>query len=461
MTSTVSTIALQGNLSIKAGCGKGSTTIGRGVYGGNAINIVGFHTLLRDSSTTPHALKLVVGLDPSIVSDSNFGTGKQLNYFASGNHLFELNRLRSTADSLSADADGNGIPDHISPDPGVPYGSYGTLTMKQFLQNVAAKRTVYGIVRVLVPLEKGNGSGSLNALGQRVPSGTLYGFCSSDAGLCSCAPGSDFSKIKENTTICGVSLPADTQIRVKGSLLWDFVDNLTGQPIPLSELPFDPRQLYFKVEVPILVNWANDKDGDGALDNIYAIKAVSWGLSTGIITSPNISYADVPQESKDAYRYRTGRALTQAEFAALNDPTRYHLLMPSGYPDGWAEAFDRLNLTGTQWAALPPDSCRTGLGHACPKFKTPPVSGVLTADQVRDDRFEDIPSYLYSGGLIYMHDHVNVSGLVYVPQAMELEAKDSSLPTRQYISGSVLVRDGFYIEAKDNTVTVMSSDPTS
>lgn len=460
MTSTVSTIALQGNLSIKAGCGKSATTIGGGGVGGNALNITNFHTLLRDSTVSPHALRLVIGLDPSIVSDGNFGTKGQLNYFASGHHLFELNRLRSTADWLSEDKDGDQQPDHIAPDAGVPYGSYGTITMEQFLRNIAANRTMYGVVRVLVPLEKGTSGSAVNALGQAVTPGSLYGFCKSNVGLCSCAPGSSFTKIREGQTICGITLPANAQIRVKGALFWDFVDGQTHVPVPLAELPFDPRELYFKVEVPILVNWANDQDGDGALDNIFAIKAVSWGKSAGQI-NPVIAYSDVPREARDSYRYATGRVLTAGEFAALNKPTQYHLLMASGYAEGWAEAFDKLNITAKQWEALPPASCVTELGHACAKFSVPPVSGVMAADDIRDDRFEDIPAYLYSGGLIDMHDHVNISGLVYVPQAMELEAKDSKAPTRQYIIGSVLVRDGFYIEAKDNTVTVLSSDPTS
>ena len=34
-------------------------------------------------------------------------------------------------------------------------------------------------------------------------------------------------------------------------------------------------------------------------------------------------------------------------------------------------------------------------------------------------------------------------------------------PTRQYINGAVVVRDTFYIEAKNTTITVISSDPTT
>lgn len=368
---------------------------------------------------------------------------------------------------MSQDSDGNGIPDNVSPDPGIPYGTYGTLSFSQFLDNIANGRTMYGMVRVLVPLEHGTCSNSTNcsknSLGQTVNSTSLYGFCSSTNGLCSCAPNSKF-KIQEGLTLCGITMPANAKIKVKGSLLWDFVDNLTGSPIPLSQLPFAPRELYFKVEIPILVNWAHDANDDGAMDNMFVIKAISNGQSQGVL-APTFNFSDVPQVSKDAYHYYIGKTLDSTEFATLDNPTKYHLLMPSGYPNGWAEAFDKLNITAPTWHTLPPNGCVLDDNSTpCGKFGVPNgVTGTLTADDVRSSQFEDIPTYLYSGGLIDMHDHVNISGLVYVPQGMELEAKNSSAsdPTRQFIMGAVVVRDTFFIEAKDNTITVLSSDPLS
>ena len=128
------------------------------------------------------------------------------------------------------------------------------------------------------------------------------------------------------------------------------------------------------------------------------------------------------------------------------------MMLPSGYADGWAEAFDKLNITAADWSTIP------GMTK---QFRIPSdASGVMTANVIRSGNFEDIPTYLYSGGLIDMHDHVNVSGLVYVPQGMELEAKVTGI-TKQYLSGAIIIRDSFYIEAKDGTVTVISSDPLS
>ncbi len=468
-TSNPNTAAIGANLIFIAGGSKSATAIKTG-FGGNAINILDFQTVVRDISVTPHDLLLYVGNDPAIVKDQQLNTQGAFNFFANGQHLFDLNRLRATADWLSQDNNGNSLPDNITPDPGIAFGTYGTISMQQFLDNIVNGRTMYGIVRVKVPLERQSAAGGTakNALAQTVNANTLYGFCSnSSAGLCSCAPGKNagFSDIKIGSTACGLSIPASAKIKVRGSLLWDFVDNLSGSPVALANLPFIPRALYFKVSIPILVNAEGDLDNNGAMDNMPYIKSLTATMSgtnpiniTGTI--PAIDYNRVPLSAKNAYQHATGTALTAAEFATLNRPTQYHLLMPSGYETGWADAFNALNLTATTWASLPPAGCVGQNGSSCTKFSVPPgISGILSANDLRSGKFEDIPTYLYSGGLIDMHSHVNISGLVYVPQGMELEAKDSNAPTQQYVYGAVIVRDTFYIEAKTNTITLFSAGP--
>ncbi len=467
-TSNPNTAAIGANLIFIAGGSKSATAIDNG-FGGNAINILDFQTLVRDTAVVPHDLLLYIGNDPKVVKDKQLGQKGAFDFFANGKHLFDLNRLRSTADWLSQDTNGNGIPDNITPDPGVPYGTYGTLSMQQFVDNIVNGRTMYGIVRVKVPLElQSSASGTVrNALNQIVGANQIYGFCSNaTAGLCTCAPGnSGFKSIRAGANVCGLTIPANAKIKVRGSLLWDFVDNMTGRAIPLANLPFVPRALYFKVEIPILVNAEGDLDDDGAMDNMPYIKSLTATMSgTNPInitnTIPPIDYNRVPQVAKDAYLNATGTVLTATEFAKLNRPTQYHLLMPSGYETGWADAFDKLNISAATWSTLPPASCVGQNGGACNKFAVPSgKSGILTANDIRSDQFEDIPTYLYSGGLIDMHSHVNISGLIYVPQGMELEAKDSAAPTQQYVYGAVVVRDTFYIEAKTNTITVFSAGP--
>ncbi len=440
-TETSSVLAISANLGFRCSK-KGSTAITSG-FGGNAINIDDFQVLVRKPSDPLDDLQLFVGKSSNTVSDFNFGTDNQFDFFALGKHLFDLDRLRLASDWMTT---------HVTPDPGVSSGDYGTISMSQFLANIAAGKTMYGIVRVLVPLQAGQSSSTRNALGDPVPAGSLYGFCSTSANLCSCAPGTSFSKITAGASICGYNLPADAKIKVKGALFWDFVDSVDAHPLQLAELSFVPRELYFKVEIPIMVNWAHDSNDDGAMDNMDLVRTYTLGYGDGDVVNTTFSFADVPVESKKQYQYETGTALTQALFDALDPATKYHMMLPSGYADGWAEAFDKLNITAADWGAIP--------GMAKP-FRIPKsANGVLTADDVRSPDFEDIPTYLYSGGLIDMHNHVNVSGLVYVPQGMELEAKQSGV-TRQYVSGAIIIRDSFYIEAKSGTITVISSDPLS
>jgi hypothetical protein len=194
------------------------------------------------------------------------------------------------------------------------------------------------------------------------------------------------------------------------------------------------------------------------------IKAISNGKSAGEVVQPdpisNILLTDIPQESLDAYAYQVGNTLDPnvaadvVTFNNLSYADKYHMLMPSGYAKGWADAFTNLGITTAIWKTLPPTSTCSG----CDKFGAPAdANTTMDANDVRSKGFEDIPAYLYSGGLIDMHGHVNISGLIYVPQAMELEAKSAT--TRQYVSGAIVIRDGFYIEADNSTITVISANP--
>jgi len=454
-TETSSITGIAGNLGFR--CEKKSSTAIDDGYGGNAINISDFQVLQRVSAApAADKLQLFVGKSNTTVTEFNINTVNQFDFFSAGKHLFDLDRLRTAADWITA---------NVTPDAGVPAGSYGTISMQQFLANIANDVTMYGIVRVVVPLEAGNSTSTLNALNQTVLSSSLYGFCTTTTGLCSCAPtdkkkkkkgGSTannlFKSIVASSTICGQTLGAKSKIKVKGSLFWDFVDSVDGHSLALAELPFVPRDLYFKVEIPIMVNWAHDGNDDGIMDNMDLVAAYTFGGADNTTVTPAFSFSDVPAESKNYYKYTTGSTLTSSLFASLDPATKYHMMLPSGYAGGWAEAFDKLNITADQWKSIP--------GLAKP-FRVPAgVSGVMTINDISSKGFEDIPTYLYSGGLIDMHNHVNVSGLVYVPQGLELEAKDANI-TRQYISGAVIVRDTFYIEADVGTITIISADPKS
>ena len=165
-TATASVVAIGANLGFRCD-GKGSTAIDDG-YGGNAINISDFHVMQRNSDSASDELQVFIGKSSSTVSEFNYGTDNQFDLFAEGKHLFDLERLRTASDWISA---------NVTPDAGVPAGSYGTISLDEFLANIAAGRTMYGMVRVKIPLLAGASNSTLNALNQTVTAGSIYGFC--------------------------------------------------------------------------------------------------------------------------------------------------------------------------------------------------------------------------------------------------------------------------------------------
>jgi len=480
-TASTLTAAIKTNMGFKAKGDKSDTPIESPYPKGNAINIDTFQILTRDLSnpnnTTPppaHKLKLTIGNTGGVINANNkYATNQNPNpdplfYFNNGKHLFDIDRFRDAANWLAQTG-------NVTPDQGVAAKTYGTIMFRDFIDNIANNRTMYGLVRVLIPLQK------VTTTVNKITT-TNYGFCNNSAAQidpnnpshngpgCGCAPNGG-NHITAGT-LCGITISASNSIKVKGALLWDFVDHLTGAAINLNELPIHPRDLYFKVEIPIWVNWSADitNSQTGIIDyqeftkRLDLINNKTASLSAGNIT-PTITESNIPKVSKAAYNYQiSGNSNStdfKTQFDGLSLPNKYHLLMPSGYADGWADAFNKLNLTRSDWVNLPTD-------NTMPKFKLPsdaPTSASgdpWTADHFRSEDFEDIPAYMYTGGLIDMHDHVFISGLMYVPQAMELEAqKKNNYRAYQYIIGSIVIRDGFYIEAEGTSVTVISTDPMS
>lgn len=483
-----------------------NTNLGGKQFGvANAFNINSIQVMQRDTSVSPHNLKDEAGhANANSTSYANYGTSKQTNYFADGQHLFDLDRLRAAADWLSAnviattgtctlpgsvtaptlsanthDEAGPTVP-MPQPEPFSghagschPAGTYGTISWHQFLDNIANNRTMYGIVRVLVPLKLGTSASSNNALNVTVGNSQIYGFCNDTVELCANAP-TGSTNIKPGGALRGnvnpaVTIPANGQIRMRGVLMLDFVNGagdavypVAGTPIGLDHLPFQPRDIYFKVSVPINVNAAHDLDGDGVMDNMDYINGLTSGITcpafpctTIIPNTTTIDSTKVPAEAVAAWNYQFGTSFTGptdatfvSSFNATNKPNQYHLMMASGYAQGLADAFAELNITAQQWNDL--------------GFTVPPgadMNQTLKVHDIRNNAFEDLPVYLYTGGLVDMHHHLNVSGLLYVPQAMELEAKQAT--SRQYVFGGIVVRDGFYIESKAGSVTLVSSDPAS
>lgn len=510
-----------------------NTNVGGKNFGaGNAFNIDGIQVMQRDITASPHNLVDEAGVtNTASTSYQNYGTAKQTTYFANGQHLFDLDRMRRAANWMRVPSGAIGataaatIPDATTGNaanlmtaaipanylnsganlptnpasctgqglrtPGMgtpigtpvgschPAGTYGVITWREFLGNIANARTMYGVVRVLVPLQLGKAASTNNALNVTVGTANIYGFCAAGAGeWCADSPtGSTDIKggaaVAGNNTGTAISIPAITttagQLRVRGVLMFDFVNGTTdavygapGHPIGLDHLPFQPRDIYFKVSVPINVNAGNDTNGDGQLDNLAYISGLTsvitcskYPCSTVIPNSTVIDNTKVPQEAVDAYNFQYGTTYTGntdpafvTKYNSLNKPNQYHLLNASGYVDGWYDAFHELNITAQKWSDL--------------GFAVPPGANLtqpLNIGDIRSASFEDLPVYLYTGGLVDMHHHMNVSGLIYVPQAAEIEQKFNTI--RMYMNGGLVVRDGFFLEGQAGGITLISSDPQS
>jgi len=509
------------------------------------------------------------GTCSSVSTANQADASRRTTYFANGNHLFDLDRLRAAADylydyRLVTNKSQAGIAFTATH----PEGSFGTISWAQFLANIANKQTMYGMTRVLIPLQLGTAatykspggsepsdiketcsnadpntpdllymSAQYNTVKQDsvgnilrdtttgdalinkecVSAGSLFGFCDHTAPNSMCGSSTlDGGPTDKGNTSPGAQgptlgdgnvIPAAGAIKVKGSLMYDFVSDddypssnnpamtgstnnhayTKGEPIKLDHLHFNAKSYtYIKIELPIMVNWANDdctnahdtifdvtnyplidpyncgQGPDGILDNIDYINSITGNTPItpgiyGVFSPPEIEFAHVPQDSKDAFQQQFGKPLDTNEWALQSPANRYHLLMGSGYAQGWADAFGELGITSTLWKSIP----------LTPAFQAPDAAapdGILTVNEIRSEAFEDIPSYLYSGGLVDMHRNLNLSGLMYVPQSLELEARRSANgedTARQYVMGAIIMRDGFFIESNPGTITLISSYPSS
>lgn len=493
--------AISTNLNFVSGCAKSESTVGVKPAGSQDINGQGINTIniwnFRVVNPSEQFDKITVSVgNPYYTVSKNLAQtpSRATKHFADGSHLFDLDRFRQAADWLYDTTTGTS---NVTPISSLTEGTYGTITMQQFLENIRDGKVMHGITRVLVGLQKGacapNCGTAKNSQGDPVSEANLYGYCAqgNTAGLCACAPSrrtdrplGHFDAIKPGVALCkdsennDISLPSRAKIMVKGALLWDFVDyqekdaNGHYKTIPLAELPYFPRELYYMVDIPIIVNSAFNGDYCGGANYLGCTtgNSISNEFSSSMTRVAGASYDSnaqyggvyrpfgssnvnsitldmIPPTSRNYYQYRTGQDLNQDRLNALPASERFHLMMPNGYTLRWSEAFRDLNLTAGNWKAL--------------GFKIPtaaPLNTPLEERMIRNDQFEDIPVYMYSGGLIDMHHHVNISGLVYVPQALEIEA-DAGSGIRQYVIGALVVRDGFYLEARSASIMVLSSDP--
>jgi len=171
--------------------------------------------------------------------------------------------------------------------------------------------------------------------------------------------------------------------------------------------------------------------------------------------------------------------------AGKNDGDMFHLFHPSGYMHGWKVALAALNMKAADWNALL-TNLDTGLAtqHATAKnhgdatypqgspFNTTIDPGYAMAANLEINQktyfnidatdssgyglltssWRDIPAEIYAGGLLDMHAHSNIGGVVYTPGPLEWEPGNSSYGGNSdhlaYINGAVITGFGAYVKNK-------------
>lgn len=433
----------------------------------------------------------------------------KLKYFKDGEAWFDVERLRAAADWLAANKQQQtnvDLPDELTPGAQISTPITGTMTMRQFLRNVANNQVMYGVVRVLVGLgsdangkprqcsddddttvcdcaterldkddyEKKHGHGTYT------PDNVHHAMCHRFEEIEKPDHHYDVQEPLDSDKVCALDV-TDKKIKVKGALFFDYVyetkdadGNTVYTPVELDVNNGQDDDLEeISIGLPIWVNWDDGEtvsgqavvdDNSGTLnpDLVSDIKAVS----TGDLDKTYIKFDNVPQSAVDDYKFYTNQNIdTDTKFSELADITRYHLLMPSGYAKSWAEAFNVLGVTPTEW-----ENIMKNTGHAAlPEFSAPTPSNpgpatLWAADDFRSDEFEDIPAFLYAGGVIKIKTNkVFISGLTYIPQSLTLDVggDNNNTTTTVYFTGAVMIRDGFLIHARDNGLLLMSSDPNT
>ncbi len=324
-------------------------------------------------------------------------------------------------------------------------GRSGTLSWEQFLANVRDARPMYGIVRVLVPWGE-----------EEPPAPTPRPRSRSHPEGERCEAG-----------IAAEHLPPRARIEVYGSLVFDFIDCRSGQPLPAG------HRARLKIDVPLLVNPAPSRP-DGAVRHLdQLVRLFAPGLCSPAPCSQVLPFNPpaplIAEARRRHWETRHGRPLDPATFQRLPAAVRAHLLMPSGYVDGWLNAFQALSLDQAAWREL--------------GFDTPAADGPFQARDILSEDFQDLPALVYSGGFLDIHHHLNLSGLVYAEHPLELKQKgqeqqrehhphgtccgeghhqERRRPAWQYLSGAILIKGAFYLEAlRPGGITLLVNDPTS
>ena len=435
----------------------------------NSFSLGNNHIQVIQNDLNGNLTKMIGVNNPDSSSYNNTGTDAQLNYFAPDEHLIKIPKMRDLAEKITAFK------------PKLESGTFGNITFKEFIKNVSLGRNMYGVVRVEVPLarnenfspiikrdqERDSDDDNDDSDSDRKNRNSKFRLCGEKptAECLLCGPGNN-TKIAPGSTVCGISLGDNAKINVFGSLMFDWIDCKTEEPISLTDLGDGGSDISFNIAVPLNINPINQTADNTSmrsietLANIVGSNQCPTGSSCNLPLTGSFPFDLVNPDEMDKYYEKTKVNLTSSEFDSLSAENKFNLIMPSGYANGWALAFEKLNINAATW--------QNWVSDTPDKLDTSNVTHILTEADIRKASFQDIPAFMYSGGIVGIHHHANISGLVYIPQAFDLEqnglVKDNKtfIPSLQYINGAIIVRDGFYFEAQyQGGVTIISNNPGS
>ncbi|MDQ7058015.1 MAG: hypothetical protein Q9N62_06075 [Ghiorsea sp.] len=177
---------------------------------------------------------------------------------------------------------------------------------------------------------------------------------------------------------------------------------------------------------------AADKDNMWSLLDYY-IRTTSkaskneWFNSTSGATGTSAS--EIERDYLSFY-IDTGNDLVRPTASAAD---LYHAFLPSGYIHGWKRGIFMTGLanvspndaTQSIWNVdlIQDNSVADPSPSSADESNTFHITGVGANARIDQD-FADIASEMYAGGLVDMHHAVNISGVVYTPDMLELEQKD-------------------------------------
>jgi len=137
----------------------------------------------------------------------------------------------------------------------------------------------------------------------------------------------------------------------------------------------------------------------------------------------------------------------------------FHLMAPSGYVHGWKRAFAMYGAAGMEPSNWNDDLISNSSDWYAGRsdylyVNGDPYTDAVDTDFLIDDEFADIPAQLYSGGLVDTHADFNVSGLIYTPMQVELEARGGA---KQYVAGAIVTGFGLYVESKPHNAATFTT----